>query len=715
MDNQGYLLGSPVEVWREGEAKIITFIVTEDCNLVCKYCYITGKNQRNKMSFETAKKAVDYILGHPEEFPEKSVVWDFIGGEPLLEIELIDRICDYIKTEMYRLNHKWFENYRFYFSSNGVLYHTPQTQRFIEKNYNNLGIGLSVDGNKTKHDLQRVKPDGSGSYDDVVKNVPLWVKQFPEASTKATFSSADLAHVKDSIISLWNLGIRNVNANVIFENDWQRGDDLLFETQLKELADYILENRLWSEYNCSFFTDSVGFPIVAEAKKQNWCGAGKMLAIDYRGKFFPCVRFVGYSLNKREEYIIGDIENGFDHAKLRPFMALNLLSQSTDECINCQVGSGCGWCQGFNYDEAKIDTIFERMTYICGMHKARVRANDYYWNRLQQEYSIERRLTNPRQGQLYFILANDTTRHCAYQPKSDSDIRMSVDVFCRGLEYANKHFYTPVLLLPRGETLTSSETDLLKGQSPVIIHDGSAAQAAMREVVVYDGSAEAPVEGVTSILLLKPDRIAEISNLVKDILQTNYRVNLILEEMSLFTNEHLEIYEKELTKVADYLVQMEKQGISKEINVLTDRIYLKKMANCNAGVDCFTLAPNGKFYLCPGFYFDAEANDIGSLETGVDFNYQEHLTLEKSPVCSECDAYHCKRCIYQNRKITREYLVPDRNQCIISHVERRVSKYYAEKMVENNLIPGLTSAEVEKHYPELDYMDPLDKLIARKY
>ena len=78
--------------WQSGMAKNITFIVTKDCQLACKYCYLVGKNDKERMSWEVAKQAVDYILGHEDEFREESVVWDFIGGEPFLEIDLIDRI-----------------------------------------------------------------------------------------------------------------------------------------------------------------------------------------------------------------------------------------------------------------------------------------------------------------------------------------------------------------------------------------------------------------------------------------------------------------------------------------------------------------------------------------------------------------------------------------------------------------------------------------------
>ena len=76
----------------------VTFQVTDDCNLACKYCYQTHKGKK-KMSFETAKKMVDLLLSGNKGVgdyinPQKSpgLIIDFIGGEPLLEIELIDQI-----------------------------------------------------------------------------------------------------------------------------------------------------------------------------------------------------------------------------------------------------------------------------------------------------------------------------------------------------------------------------------------------------------------------------------------------------------------------------------------------------------------------------------------------------------------------------------------------------------------------------------------------
>ena len=87
------------EEWQSGMAKNITFIVTKDCQLACKYCYLIGKNTKERMSWEIAKAAIDYILDHEEDMKEESVIWDFIGGEPFLEIDLVDKICDYLKVE----------------------------------------------------------------------------------------------------------------------------------------------------------------------------------------------------------------------------------------------------------------------------------------------------------------------------------------------------------------------------------------------------------------------------------------------------------------------------------------------------------------------------------------------------------------------------------------------------------------------------------------
>lgn len=378
--------------WQDGRAKNVTFIVTKDCQLACKYCYLVGKNSKERMPWHVAKQTIDYILSreHDDHFNYESVVWDFIGGEPFLEIDLIDRICDYIKTELYRRNHHWFDSFRFGFSTNGINYHEEKIQRFIAKNLDHLSIGITIDGTEMKHDLNRVyKSSGKGSYQDVVRNIPLWLEQFPNGGTKVTISSPDIPFIKESVMHLYSLGIHEVNINCVFENVWKEGDDLLFENQLIGLADAIIDRGYYKDYACSFFTENMGKPMDCVSENGNWCGAGMMLAVDASGNFYPCTRFAQYSLREKKAWIIGNVREGIDNNKLRPFLALDRCTQSTQECIDCEIASGCAWCQGENYDAADTPTIYQRSTAICKMHKARVRANNYYWNKLYRKLELE--------------------------------------------------------------------------------------------------------------------------------------------------------------------------------------------------------------------------------------------------------------------------------------------------------------------------------------
>lgn len=380
--------------WQDGRMKNITFIVTKDCQLACKYCYLVGKNEKERMSWDIAKAAIDYILDRENEFTEESVVWDFIGGEPFLEIDLIDKICDYIKLELYRRQHHWFESYRFSFSTNGINYDSQKVQKFVKKNINHLSVGITIDGTKRKHDLNRIwKGNGAekGSYDDVVRNIPLWLRQFPGAATKVTISSADIQYIKESVLHLYSLGIHEVNINCVFEDVWNENDDLLFERQLIELADEIIEKELYYDFACSFFADYIGKPMDYHLDNQNWCGAGMMLAVDAAGNFYPCTRFAAYSLRSKKPIIIGNVRDGINDNLLRPFLSLDRFSQSSQKCLECDVSSGCAWCQGENYDAADSSTIFQRSTAICKMHKARVRANNYYWNKLFRKLELEGR------------------------------------------------------------------------------------------------------------------------------------------------------------------------------------------------------------------------------------------------------------------------------------------------------------------------------------
>jgi radical SAM peptide maturase (CXXX-repeat target family)/CXXX repeat peptide maturase len=699
-------MGSMSPAWGglDGMPKSITFCVTEDCNLACKYCYMTGKNRFKKMNFETAKKVVDYILIDKENFKEKSVIWEFIGGEAFVEIELVDKLTDYIKQQMFLLDHSWFNSYRLSFASNGILYDTPAVQNYIKKNKNHLSIGLSVDGNKIKHDLQRVRPNGEGSYDSVVKNVPLWLRQFPNNSTKATFSHDDIPYLKDSIISLWDIGIKNVSANVVFEDVWEEGDDILIEQQLRELADYILKNELWDNYSVRFFDPNMGNPLTEEELSSNFCGAGKMLAIDCDGNFYPCQRFYGFSLNNRKGIIIGDANTGIIKDKLRPFEALSLKSQSPMECVKCEVASGCAWCTGCNYDIAETDTVYQRATSICKMHKATVRANKYFWDKFESITGLpseRKRLAKEREQQnqkfLQFITSDNITPHCAYRNTKGTNEIMTPEVFEKGMEFCEANGFTPAFLG------TPHQIEKMQYQENLII--GKAGQLD-NIISIYDNNADCQDGDSIGILLLNRHNISNLYELTETLFNKVDRINLVLEDVDKWDKKDTEQYNMQLDLVVPFIAGNYNQGEELEINILTDIWNLSSMKNCDAGTGTFTLAPNGRIYMCPAFYFDDPDSYVGTLTDGICIKNPQLLELKNAPICSVCDVYNCNRCNYLNKKMTNEINTPSKMQCVISHIEREQSRKLQKLL-------GKYNNQFENILKKISYNDPLEKLLQR--
>ncbi len=708
MDANKIKMGKLSPSWEEGTSQNITFCVTEDCNLRCKYCYMIGKNTRNRMSYETAVKAVNFALSDEPYLQGKdSVVWEFIGGEPFLEIDLIDKLCDYIKKEMYIRKHRWFNSYRFSFSTNGLTYDTPKVQKYIQKNKEHLSIGISVDGNKIKHDAQRVKVDGSGSFEDVKNVVPLWVKQFPGASTKATFAHDDLIHLKDSIIALWNMGITEVAANVVFEDVWTEGDDKIFENQLIELADYIIENELWNDYTVRFFDPDIGFPLIEEEKGVNYCGAGHMIAVDYKGDIYPCIRYTPFTLSNAEGYKIGNIESGINYDLIRPFENLTLKVQSKDECVNCEVATGCSWCSGYNYDECNGETIFHRAIHNCLMHKANIRAIEYFWDKLSSKLNIENpRIETRRKREIashdgksarfmQIITSDNITPHCCYRNAKGKNNIMAEETFNKALAFCDNKGFEPVIL---GDGFYNKDTSLLyigtNESDDIVIHDN----------VVNSNVSE------NNILLVSKSNIGNLFDMVCKLLdnEETLRINIILMDLDEWNESNMQDYKNQLELISEKLYESYLISKPVDINVLTDIFQNTEINDCGSGVNSFAVAPNGKIYICPAFYFNDIDDSIGDLENGISIEREDLLHAESSITCSNCDAYHCKRCLYLNKKMTKEISTSPKIQCLISHAERSVSRELELRLIRKNLLDPLN------YIKKIEYDDPLDKIKSAK-
>lgn len=383
----------PEESPQGGNKRIVTFTfqVTTECSLCCTYCYQINKGHE-MMSWEVAKATIDYIFDAAEK-PDtvlsyekvSGIVFDFIGGEPLLNIDLITQIIEYCEKMFIKRNSPWLFFHKYSFSTNGVAYFDPRVQKLINQYGDLISMGVTVDGHKELHDKCRLFPNGQGSYDFAIKAALDQKDRFNNDSTKITLCPENISETSKAIINMLELGFKHVYSNCVFEEGWTVEHAKTLYSEMKIVSDYILDHDLEDTCSVSLFSED-DFTPLSDDDTNNWCGGtGSMLAVDYKGNFYPCLRYMESSLGKdRAPLIVGNIHDGAyqtpETKKIETELAcVTRQSQSEQKCLDCKIAKGCAWCSGYNYQ--KFGTVNKRATFICVMHKARALGNWYYWKR----------------------------------------------------------------------------------------------------------------------------------------------------------------------------------------------------------------------------------------------------------------------------------------------------------------------------------------------
>lgn len=381
--------------------RTVTFQVTDSCNLSCSYCYQINKGC-NAMSFETAKKVIDNLLEGKNGFEKyinldnsPGIILDFIGGEPLLQIELIDQICDYFMDKAIEMNHPWALIHKFCICSNGILYFDEKVQKFMDKHPFDLSFNVTIDGNKELHDSCRKFPNGDPSYDIAIKAVNDWKSKGKYMGSKITISPENINYLYDAIIHMIELKYSDIYANCVFEDVWKSDEyPKIFYNKMKQVTDYLIDNKIYDSVNISLFNERL-FHKIDEKDNKNYCGGtGYMMAISPNGMVYPCLRYMESSLgDERPPIIIGTVDGMMCTDEQKNCVdCLNKItrrSQSTDECFYCPIGLGCAWCSAHNYQV--YGTPDKRTTFLCEMHKARSLANVYFWNKIYKAQGLDKR------------------------------------------------------------------------------------------------------------------------------------------------------------------------------------------------------------------------------------------------------------------------------------------------------------------------------------
>jgi len=394
-----------------------TFQTSEYCSLNCVYCYQFNKT-KTKMTFNTAKKFIDELLadhyGYLNRYNSPAIILEFIGGEPLLEINLTRKIYEYFLEHTYKLDHPWFKLHRVSICSNGLSYFDKEVQDFFKEYAQNISFNISIDGAKDLHDACRIQPNGEGSYDvDMIALNHYNKHHTPERNSKMTIAPGNLKYLFDSVVHFIQNGMKTINLNCVFEEGWNETTAKEEYYQLKKLADYIVENNLEYIY-LSIFSEKQE-SINAISFDGNECGGtGAMLSLRPNGQFYPCIRYMPSSVGSNvEDLCIGTIDKGIigrtqNSEILKKLDNITRRSKTNDICFECPIASNCAGCSALGH--TVYGTANKKTTFHCIQHIAETLANVYFWNRLllaHPDYDLDVRKNNVPPSWAKIILDDD--------------------------------------------------------------------------------------------------------------------------------------------------------------------------------------------------------------------------------------------------------------------------------------------------------------------
>lgn len=307
---------------------------------------------------------------------------------------------------------------------------------------------------------------------------------------------------------------------------------------------------------------------------------------------------------------------------------------------------------------------------------------------------------------LIILLDETSTSFCHYKiPRNRGQRLIDIDDLKKGIRFAMMEnlmiqFVYPEIDIPR------NYKDVINSIDHIDIHPYIENQQIDTDVVVFN---EMPLNLLedkypTTIFRLTLQEFFDFPHyLAKEVFQKVKRLNIVIKNIDPIQAWDFDRYKKKIDEISSWVEQEYMEGNTPQWNLLTDRMMLSKMNNCGAGETTITLAPNGKFYVCPAFYYENMDDSIGDLFNGLNIPNQHLYKLDYAPICRHCDAFQCKRCVWLNRKNTLEVNTPSHEQCVEAHIERNASRSLLLNIRKHGeFLPEF--GEIK----EIDYLDPFN-------
>lgn len=303
--------------------KTLMFLITYKCNLRCSYCYEPKGNAHTINSTRLKPLIRDNVLTLPDEYDSFEI--HFMGGEPLLEFNLIREVSEWLWTQNFDKSLSMV-----YAPTNGTLLN-DEIKDWCTRNHERFCLGLSFDGDESMQNINRSESSSSIDLD-------FFVRTWPHQSVKMTISPATIDYLADGVRYLHSKGFKKIVADLArgTEIGWNKNHLKQLSRQLDELSRFYMTHK--DEYKISLLDIDIFGLQTDQRKAYKSCSCGEDLTcIDVDGTGYACHLFspVAIHIDKARRAL------SIDFTKYESLQNL--------ECQKCALNCLCNHCYGMNY------------------------------------------------------------------------------------------------------------------------------------------------------------------------------------------------------------------------------------------------------------------------------------------------------------------------------------------------------------------------------
>ena len=326
------------------DVNLAYFILSEHCNLACKYCFVgsdacgQGISSTKDMTPEIAEKALDVFARQLEQSSEDYTEYEsniiFFGGEPLLKFDVLEYVARRVKE--LSESRPVLRNTSLAVITNGTLLNE---ERILKLDALGVAVSISIDGFTEQANSMRVDKQGNETFERVVQVLETYKRlEVDPPSLSVTLTERTIEDLPSMLKLVGDYGVRGFGYNVLLKREDEDGGEY-YEAASQFIIDSFLalrehgvyEDRIMRKLN-AFAHSRVHF---------SDCGAtsGGQILFAPDGRIGICQGLMSES----ENYVADIWDDDFianEHPAWKAWSGLTAIHN--DECLSCEALGICG-------------------------------------------------------------------------------------------------------------------------------------------------------------------------------------------------------------------------------------------------------------------------------------------------------------------------------------------------------------------------------------